>query len=147
MEEDIIITRAEPRDHIELRELQNITREKHIVDGEHAWQVWIRYCDVMKAVSDNKIVGVALGFPTKDNRVLVHQVFVHPEHSNKGLGTKLLTELINQNPDKDHFLTTGTDNDAAKRVYEKCGFEQKELVKGYYRPEEDRFVYVRPKSQ
>jgi|TARA_Y100000310_G_scaffold253729_1_gene260663 ribosomal protein S18 acetylase RimI-like enzyme len=147
MGEEITICKAETKDHVELRKLQDLTREQHIVDGEHAWQVWIRYCDVMKAVSDDKIVGAALGFPTKDNRVLVHQVFVHPEHTNKGIGTKLLSELLKQNPGKDHFLTTGTDNDSAKRVYEKCGFEQKEFIKGYYRPEEDRYVYEKPKGQ
>jgi len=143
MREELRVCRAQPDDHVQLRELQKLTRGDRIVDGEHAWKVWINYCDVMKAVADDKIVGAALGFPIKDNRVIVHQVFVHPEYANRGVGTRLLAELLKQNPDKEHFLTTGTENDAAKRVYEKCGFEQKEFIKGYYRPEEDRYIYVK----
>lgn len=40
-------------------------------------------------------------------------------------------------------LTTDTNNNAMKCLAEKMGFSEKELIYGYYRENEDRWVYTR----
>ena len=62
-----------------------------------------------------------------------------------GIGTKLF-ELLLKEIDKiglDCFLTVDPVNENAIQLYEKWGFTEREFVKGYYRPNEDRFILNR----
>ena len=40
-------------------------------------------------------------------------------------------------------LTTDTNNKAIQRLAEVVGFSERELIKGYYRANEDRWLYKR----
>ena len=98
------------------------------------------------AKQDQKVVGVALSFPsTAPNIHFVHKIFIAAGCRGKGLGKKLMKEMCGKydaNKITAH-LTTDTNNKAIQRLAEVVGFSERELIKGYYRANEDRWLYKR----
>ena len=60
--------------------------------------------------------------------VEVGEIQVMPEYQNKGLGTRLLVEVIDRarQQGRDVILSTGLMNSGAHRLYERLGFEETE---------------------
>ncbi|MFT5917647.1 MAG: ribosomal-protein-alanine N-acetyltransferase [Bacteroidia bacterium] len=116
-----------------------------IPDGEHAWRLWVEHALVFVAISNSEISGAVLAFPCLDGSFCLHKVFVDRTHRGKGIGS-LLFDVLLQRIDElkvDIFLTVDPMNEAAISLYEKWGFTEREFVKGYYRPSEDRFELYR----
>ena len=132
--------------------LQNRHAE-YIPDGEHVWRVWCEYALVYCAVDPENgtaggdtVVAAILAFPTENGPYWVHKVFVDQAHRGQGVGSRLFDLLL---VEIDHLgvdaaLTVDPVNEAAKALYAKWGFTEAQLVKGYYRDYEDRYVLTRP---
>lgn len=132
------------------REAWKLNRNSEFIpDGEHVWRLWVEHALVFLAKEANVIIGAILAFPCISKKWCVHKVFVRQDKRDLGIGTKLFDELLKE-IDKigvDCFLTVDPINDSAIRLYEKWGFTEREFVKGYYRPNEDRFVLTRKYSE
>ncbi|MBU1712097.1 MAG: GNAT family N-acetyltransferase [Proteobacteria bacterium] len=132
------------------REAWKLNRNSEFIpDGEHVWRLWVEHALVFLAKEANVVIGAILAFPCISKKWCVHKVFVRQDKRDLGIGTKLFDELLKE-IDKigvDCFLTVDPTNDSAIRLYEKWGFTEREFVKGYYRPNEDRFVLTRKHSE
>ena len=86
---------------------------------------------VLLAIFDKQIVGVAVcffGFSTFRARPLlnIHDLAVLPDFRGRGIGQSLLSEIENRARQRDCCkltLEVRTDNDGARRLYERFGFE------------------------
>lgn len=86
---------------------------------------------VLLAVLDGQIVGIAVcffGFSTFRARPLlnIHDLAVLPDFRGRGIGRSLLGEVEKRARQRDCCkltLEVRTDNDLARRLYERCGFE------------------------
>jgi len=98
------------------------------------------------AIDRSKVVGVALSFPSiKSNIHFLHKIFLAKGFAGQGMGTKLLGLICSAYDDNEinAQLTTDTNNQAMQALASKMQFNNKELVQGYYRESEDRWVYTR----
>ncbi len=85
--------------------------------------------------------GISQSFEQGD----ILNIGVCPDARGKGIGSKLLKQAIEtfkEQGGKELFLEVRASNDAAKALYEKFGFRQIGIRKGYYQqPAEDGLVY------
>ena len=115
-----------------------------IPDGEHTWRIWCEFATVLVArdtTKDDQVVGVLLSFPSEGPTDILHKVFVHDAYRSHGVGSALMkrfTEVASHPA----VLTVNPANTRAIGVYERMGFVKQKLVKGYYRPHEDRYVML-----
>lgn len=74
------------------------------------------------AMSRKRVVGLATAHMVT-NCVVLFRLFVHPQHQRKGIGTKLLDDIISHFPDSDKIqLYVETLNIKARDFYLKHGF-------------------------
>lgn len=81
-------------------------------------------------IEDNKIIGYIYYSDIYD-RAEINQIEVEVSHRNCGKASKLLKKAI-ELVDKSITLEVKIDNFPAIHLYEKYGFEQKAIRKGYY---------------
>jgi phosphinothricin acetyltransferase len=145
------IERSRTSDFLEIARLdreawaQNRNSE-YIPDGEHAWRLWTEHALVYCAWDGDMLVGAVLAFPTTtEGLYCLHKVFVDLAYRGKGLGSELFDAVLKACDERGLacFLTVDPVNESAVRLYEKWGFTDRQFVKGYYRPEEDRLVLTR----
>lgn len=73
----------------------------------------------------------------------VQTIAVIPEYEGKGIGTALLTELINESRRRgaaDVLLEVRADNPRAQQLYRRFGFEQIHVRRNYYRDGVDALI-------
>ena len=147
----IDIRTATPADFLAIAELDRRAwrgnrRGEFIPDGEHVWRCWCECAITLAAADGTTVVGAAVAFPCTDGRYVVHKIFVDAAHRGRGVGGRLLGELVERLDERRvaAFLTVDPGNTAALALYERHGFTEHTFIKGYYRPEEDRFVLTRP---
>jgi [ribosomal protein S18]-alanine N-acetyltransferase len=144
------ITQATPREFLEVAALDRMAWPEEpdvfIPDGEHAWRLWCEHAVVLIAklsgrmVSDSEhVIGALLMFPTIQGETFLHKIMVHPDARGQGIGSALMKAGLARATTKT-LLTVNPQNTAAVKLYQNFGFEIRELVKGYYRPHEDRYV-------
>ena len=147
----IVITPARPSDFLAIARLdreawaQNRNSE-YIPDGEHVWRLWTEHALVFCAWEGEVLVGAVLAFPTlTDGLFCVHKVFVDHAFRGRGIGSDLFAAVLEACDELGVacFLTVDPVNEGAIALYEKWGFTDRQFVKGYYRPEEDRLVLTR----
>lgn len=146
-----LIETAHAGDFLNLAALDRVawlhTGEQFIADGEHVWRVWCEYAVVLVARSSatlaesDGIGGALLMFPTRQGEIFLHKIMVHPTLRGQGIGSALMRAALTQ-ANAPVLLTVDPANAAAVQLYRNFGFEVRELVKGYYRPHEDRYVMV-----
>ena len=142
---------AKPRDFLEIARLDREAwaqsrNSEYIPDGEHAWRLWTEHAFVFCAWDQDVLIGAVLCFPTMTDRLYcLHKVFVDHAHRVRGIGSDLFDAVLAEcdRLGVDCFLTVDPINENAISLYEKWGFVERKFVKGYYRPEEDRFVLTR----
>lgn len=83
---------------------------------------------------NNKVVGFAGTWIVLDESHITN-IAVHPDYRKQNIGSKLLEELLSYC--RNHKCTAFTlevrsSNEAAKALYEKYGFKQDGIRKGYY---------------
>ena len=123
------------------------TGQPFIADGEHVWRVWCEYASVIVARStdalseSDRVAGAVVMFPTRDGRLFLHKIMVHPDCRGKGLGTHLMRAAL-ERATAAVLLTVDPANEAAVKLYQKFGFVAHGHVSGYYRPDEDRLLMI-----
>lgn len=70
---------------------------------------------------DKRTLVGALHYLLKDNEVYCLTLDVDPKHRNQGIGTRLLKHIFTLSPTT--RLSVGKGNFAARRLYERLGFE------------------------
>ncbi|MDW8288425.1 MAG: GNAT family N-acetyltransferase [Flammeovirgaceae bacterium] len=148
---DILVRRAKSEEFLAIAALDRVAwtenrYSQYIPDGEHVWKLWVEHAYVFVAVVGEEIVGVIQAFPCLTPRLYsLHKVFVRKDYRGQKVGSMLM-EVFLKEMDRvggDCFLTVDPVNERAIALYEKWGFHEKVFYKGYYRPEEDRFVMTR----
>ncbi len=116
-----------------------------IPDGEHAWRIWCEHSVMYTARCEEEIVGAILAFQCENGVYCLHKVMVSQEYRGKGIAGLLFKALFNDLDAKkvDSFLTVDPLNKVALALYKKLGYRIKELVAGYYRSHEDRYLMLR----
>lgn len=145
------VEKARPRDFLGISALDRIAWLEagvpFIPDGEHVWRVWCEYATVLvsrveQPLSDSgEIAGAVVMFPAQQGELFLHKAMVHPELRGKGLGTALMAAALEQ-ATAPVLLTVNPENQPAVHVYEKLGFRIRELIPGYYRDHEHRYLMV-----
>ena len=117
-----------------------------IPDGEHIWRIWVEHALTVVAKDDKTPVGFGLAVPTLDEKMFyIHKVLFSKEYRGKGIGTKVVNNMVTYFDANSITAILSTDpiNYAMQKVVENCGFDERFFEKGYYRPEEDRWIYKR----
>ena len=148
---DIIIRKAIISDFLEISELdrqawRDNRNSDFIPDGEHVWRLWVEYSTVFVAKYNKKIVGTVLLFKANNcSLYLLHKIFIDKNYRDKKIGNMFFQSIVDflDNEKADCLLTTDPVNSRMIHLCAKYGFNNKELVKGYYRPDEDRLVIRR----
>ena len=91
------------------------------------------------AKSGSEVVGYAWlnVLTTSEGRAEVEMLAVQPARRNQGIGSALLAELISVARSagfRDLSLHVRRDNERARRLYQRAGFEETGLIAGYYQP-------------
>ena len=141
------IRRAVPKDFPAIAALdRDVWSDRPFIpDGEHVWRIWIEHALVFCAESNERISGAIVAFPCMNGSYCLHKVFVRASSRDRGIGSKLFGELLDEIDRRNGstFLTVDPDNASAITLYEKWGFTERTFVSGYYRADEDRFVLTR----
>lgn len=117
--------------------------EKQLFDGDDPWPAraflaelesnHIRY---VAAREDDKLVGYA-GISRLGRRrpyeYEIHTIGVDPEYQGRGIGRRMMTELLEYASEGTVFLEVRTDNEPAISLYESLGFVNVGLRRRYYR--------------
>lgn len=88
------------------------------------------YAKVLLLKEDNKVIGY-IYYSDIYERAEINQFEIEEIHRNSGKGNLLLKEMINR-VNKDITLEVREDNLYAIKLYEKNGFINKAIRKGYY---------------
>ncbi len=77
----------------------------------------------LKATEGGRIVGSARAKEMRDGVYRIENVIVHPEHQHKGIGKRLVIEIMEQNPQANKYeLYTGKYTPGNVKFYEGLGF-------------------------
>ena len=148
---DITIRKAGISDFLTISELdrqawRDNRNSDFIPDGEHVWRLWVEYSAVFIAEYDKKIIGTALLFKADNcSLYLFHKIFIDKNYRDKKIGNMFFQNIVDflDKEKADCLLTTDPINSRMIRLCAKYGFNHKELVKDYYRRDEDRLVIKR----
>jgi ribosomal-protein-alanine N-acetyltransferase len=128
-------------------DLPAVLRLEHELFPEDAWseqmlrgelddQPRTRHYVVAEAGEAGEIIGYA-GLAAAGGQADVQTIGVLPDHQGGGVGAALLTELLDEAVRRGSeavFLEVRADNDRARRLYERFGFDRVGLRKRYYQP-------------
>jgi len=132
---------------LDARAWRESAHPERVPDGEHVWRVWVDDAVVLVARHGDEVVGAIVAFPTLAGALFMHKVMVDERFRRQGIGSRLF-ELLLAHVDATLgvacWLTVDTSREAEVRRYERLGFTEKQLVRGYYRDDEDRYVMTRP---
>ena len=84
------------------------------------------YCNI---IVDNKIVGCLL-LTNKDDGKLLDEIYLEEEYRNKGIGTKIIMDILNNNDVV--YLWVYKENEKAISLYKKLGFNVIEETESRY---------------
>lgn len=149
----ITIFKTIPSDFLSIAALDRVAwinnaHSEFIPDGEHAWRMWCQHSVMFSAKCDNEVVGAILAFACEDGRYCLHKVMVSGSQRGKGIGGLLFKALFDvlDKRQVECFLTVDPNNGHAIALYESWGFNERELVEGFYRAHEHRYVLTRKPS-
>lgn len=144
------IERAVPRDFLAIAALDRTAWQDHnqpefIPDGEHVWRIWCEHALTYVARQEGRVVGAILAFPCNNGQYCLHKVMVDEKCRGRGIASDLFQALLKQvdGVGLELFLTVHPENEAALSLYAKWGFTERELIPGFYRETEDRYVLTR----
>lgn len=84
------------------------------------------YCNI---IVDNKIIGCIL-LTSNDNGKLLDEIYLEEEYRNKGIGTKIIMDILNNNDVV--YLWVYKENEKAISLYKKLGFNVIEETESRY---------------
>lgn len=117
--------------------------EAQLFDGDDPWperafraELAAKHIRYVAARDGDKLVGYAgiarLG-RKEPYEYEIHTVGVDPAYQGRGVGKRMLTELLDHASGGSVFLEVRTDNEPAIKLYESFGFVNVGLRKRYYR--------------
>lgn len=117
--------------------------EAQLFDGDDPWperaflaELAAKHIRYVAARDEDKLVGYAgiarLG-RKKPYEYEIHTIGVDPAYQGRGIGKRMLTELLDHASGGAVFLEVRTDNEAAIKMYESFGFTNVGLRRRYYR--------------
>jgi len=120
--------------------------------GDECWTVAMFWSELAEpetrfyliARDGGEIVGYA-GLCAYPEESFVQTIAVKRDRQGTGIGTKLLTALIDEARRRDEpmvGLEVRADNQVAQRMYQAFGFEQVGIRKGYYQPSDTDAVLM-----
>lgn len=149
-----LVERAGVRDFLEIAALDRVgwatnADADFVPDGEHVWRLWVEYAFVVtarQADAGRELIGFAVIFPTDQPSLwCFHKLLLAPSRRRQGTG-RALVDAVTAFLDEQQFaafFTTDPANTAMQRLGVSTGFAAESLVRGYYRPSEDRLVFRR----
>ena len=129
-----------------------LSLDQQALDGFWTREQWARELAdrgrlVLGAVLDRKtLVGVASAWLVVDE-LQIMAVAVAPTHQRLGIGSQLLNALLNLGQSRGALTATlevAATNLAAQKLYDRCGFANCGLRKGYYSNGSDALLQRRP---
>ncbi len=150
----VAVERADVGDFLEIAALDRIgwvtnADAEFVPDGEHVWRLWVEYAFVVTARqtgAGRELIGFALLFPTdRPSLWCFHKLLLSPSRRRQGTG-RALVDVVTSFLDEQQFtafFTTDPVNAAMQRLGVSTGFAAESLVRGYYRPNEDRLLFRR----
>ena len=117
--------------------------EKQLFDGDDPWpartflaELESKHIRYVAAREDDKLVGYAgisrLG-RKRPYEYEIHTIGVDPAYQGRGIGRRLMTDLLEYASEGTVFLEVRTDNEPAISLYESLGFVNVGLRRRYYR--------------
>ncbi len=83
------------------------------------------WSEFLVADTGQALLGVAYARQSSEDFVMIHQLYVDPEHTGKGIGAQLLEECFEAFPEAKAFrLEVNAQNPNAVRFYERYGFKE-----------------------
>lgn len=149
---EVVYRQALPEDFVGIADLDSrawreSTHPERVPDGEHVWRIWVDDAFVFVARDGDMVVGAIVALPSRRGPLFVHKVMVDAAYRRRGIGSRLfelLLEHIDATVGAACYLTVDPSREAEVRRYERLGFTEKALVRGFYRDDEDRYVMTRP---
>jgi len=137
---------------LDLNALRKIELESF---GKDAWPLFdliavLTFNDVirLKAVEDNQIVGFVAGDPhPRDGWGWISTIAVDPRFRRRGIGLALLHACERKLGVPQSRLTVRISNQSAITMYEKDGYQTREIWKAYYNDGEDGIVMEKNLNQ
>ena len=116
----------------EKRDLAQITAIQATAPEASQWQPgdYLAF-DCRVAVLEGKLAGFVVSRQVADKEREILNIAVHPDFRRLGIATELLRAEITRWPGA-HFLEVRESNAAARRLYERLGFEAVGTRPGYY---------------
>ena len=117
--------------------------EAQLFEGDDPWparaflaELEAKHIRYVAARADNKVVGYAgisrLG-RKRPYEYEIHTIGVDPVYQGRGIGRRMMTELLEYASGGTIFLEVRTDNEAAIALYESLGFVNVGMRRRYYR--------------
>lgn len=149
-----VVERAGVADFLEIAALDRVAwatnaNADFVPDGEHVWRLWTEYAFVVMARAagaDRELIGFAAVFPTDQPALwCFHKLLLTPNRRQQGTGRAMVDVVTAFLDDQQFaaFFTTDPANAAMQRLGTSTGFTAGSLVRGYYRPSEDRLIFRR----
>jgi ribosomal protein S18 acetylase RimI-like enzyme len=137
---------------LDLNALRKIELESF---GKDAWPLFdliavLTFNDVirLKAVEDNQMVGFVAGDPhPRDGWGWISTIAVDPRFRRRGIGLALLHACERKLGVPQSRLTVRISNQSAIMMYEKDGYQTREIWKAYYNDGEDGIVMEKNLNQ
>jgi ribosomal protein S18 acetylase RimI-like enzyme/glycosyltransferase involved in cell wall biosynthesis len=97
------------------------------------------------AVGEERVLGFIAFRPTGDGEAEILNLAVAPESRLQGVATLLVEEVVTRRPGT-LFLEVRSSNSAARNFYQKLGFSEVGLRRGYYQSPDDDGIVMRLQS-
>ena len=131
-----------------LRDLGALRKLEHACFEKDAWPLLdlmavLTWPDIirLKAVEDGQMIGFVAGDPRHSNGVAwIATIGVDPRYQRRGIGRALLEACEAQIKSPRVKLTVRMSNSGAVSLYEKEGYRNVDVWKGYYNDGEDGLV-------
>lgn len=126
--------------------------EKKVFGENGAIDIWnlkpyIKYGKVFIYLERDKVVAVAEIMKTwQEDKVYLYGLCVDTDFRGQGIGEKIMLgifEYLKEKKIKLVELTVAPENSGAIKLYEKIGFERKELLENEYGENRNRYLYIK----
>lgn len=106
------------------------------------WRPILDYCWAYKAARDDEILGGVIAMPTRQGKVYINSLFVHPRMRGLGIGSQLLGTVLGL-PAIGFVLDVKVDKRRLIEMYQRHGFKIIRNETNYYLDGSDRVVMER----
>jgi len=106
------------------------------------WRPILDYCWAYKAIRDDEILGGVIAMPTRQGKIYVNSLFVHPRMRGLGIGSQLL-ETVLALPAIGFILDVKANKGRLIDMYRRRGFKITRNEMDYYLDGSDRVIMER----